>query len=341
MTSISGARFASTGLQASTMFERLGLPGSISSALGAQIDEALGDIPGMFQNLTDMFTRGIQEDLGRLFGTALPPANAVPRPTEFLADALERGVGRFSALGGVARAAPFGTGALGRSLEAAVKTDPLFKSALEGALGGVIVPDGRNDGKLTVYRPSTTNIGDALKDVLQKGLLAATGLAGAVAGIGVPFGAGGPLQSALARLAGNLADFAVNGPNANQGAAGASSAGGAGGAGDAGGSWSAAVGPEGEEFAKGMGIDLAHASFEDVLFLLLMKYAKKKEDDIMKKVQELDKSMQSGEGGGAGGAGGAGSGGGAGGAGSGGGVGGAGSGGGVGGAGCTGPAGCV
>ncbi len=321
------------GLDATQMFERLGMPGALGASLGEQIDDAVGDIPGMFNNILDMFEKGLQEDLGKIFGGLLPSANAVPSPMDFMRDGFARSLGGFSALGGVSRSAPFGEGGVGRSIEAACRRDPHFKSVLENALGGVIIPDGRNDGRLSVYRPPEHHVGHALQDALGKGLLAATGLAASIANVGLPFGMGGPLHSAVARLAGNLADFAVNGPQANQGAgnASASAAGGAGGGGS--GSWEQSLGPEASEFAKGMGIDLSNASFEDVLFLLLMKYAKKKEDDIMKKVKELDKSMQkeggaegSKEGGGAG---------------SGGGAGGAGSGGGVGGAGCGGPAGCI
>jgi hypothetical protein len=44
--------------------------------------------------------------------------------------------------------------------------------------------------------------------------------------------------------------------------------------------------------AQGMGIDIRNASFEDILFLMLMKYAKKKEDDIMAKVKQLDQSSK-------------------------------------------------
>jgi hypothetical protein len=270
---------ASMNYSATSMFSSLGMPGSAQEALGARLAGA-ANLAGMMGQLNDMFMRGVSGGLSRLFGGPLSPMGAVLNPATAMAHAA---MGGFSPFGGVSCERPFGRGPVARSMERAIKKDPHLKAHVEAALGGIIVPDRRNDGKLTVFRPPAGAIGAAM---VGSKLAAMGGMAKALAGLTQPFTAGNPVQSALTRMAGNVA--------------GLSSAGGTSGTGSALSTWGQQLGPEATTMAQGMGIDLRNASFEDILFLLLMKYAKKKEEDIMKKVQELDKSLQQSEKGGEG-----------------------------------------
>jgi len=196
-------------------------------------------------------------------------------------------VGRgFNPFGGVSREAPFGTGMVGRSVERAIRHDPLFKAAMERQLGGTIIPDRRNDGKLTIYRPPFSQMGGVMRDAIGSGLLPKIGLAATFAGLALPLGGAlagnmvaGSIMRGMTRMEGNMTSFMgrMTGDNVLQ-----------------------ARGDLMQDrntsaMAQGMGIDIRNASFEDILFLMIMKYAKKKEDDIMAKVKQLDTSSKAAE----------------------------------------------
>jgi hypothetical protein len=291
-----GAYGATTGMDTAAMLERLGVPGTVSSALGDHIDGVVDQAATVLRTLTDMYSHGMQAGVQSLFGAGLPPMSFVPRPCDAMHHGHAAGAQGFNPFGGFSTEAPFGEGLVGQSVESAVSSNPLFKSSLERALGGIIVPDGATDGRLSVYRPPLT-LGSPLAHAIAGGALAGRGMAAALAGLTLPYVAAGAVTHALARTAANIAAFAQSSQLMGAGTA-ASTAGAATGAAGGAGSipgakgWAATLSPEETAFAKGMGIDIRSASFEDVLFMLLMKYAKKKEDDIMKKVKELDKSMQ-------------------------------------------------
>jgi len=279
------------------MLERLGFNGALSSAIGAELDAQVGDVAGMMQNLADMYTKGLTGGIDRLFGSGMAPSCHCGRPGEALARTLDNNGMGFNPMGGFSREAPFGEGKMGKSIEKAIRKNPMFKAQMERLLGGSIIPDGCKDGKLTVFRPQANTVGELLNRAMGPNML--KGIAGALAGLPLPL-MGSPLSQAMGRLAANMGAFAQQGVGGAQGSIGASGA-----EGVKPGSWASTLSPEDKTFADGMGISLAGASFEDVLFILLMKYAKKKEDDIMNKVKELDKSMQEGkDGGGKGGKGG-------------------------------------
>jgi len=295
----------SEGMQTARMLERLGLPPDLANQAGIQVDAQKGDLAGV-QRLMMAATQGLsQGQADSLFGKGLPPAHFVPRPLSMLANAAafaaapglalsttmaQQIMGRgFSPFGGVSREAPFGTGIEGRSIERACRRDPMFKAQLERMLGGTIIPDRRNDGRLTIYRPPFSQVGSLMRDALSAGTLPRLGLAAALGGMALPLGGAlaanaltGGILRGLMRSEANIVSFMKDMAGDHVGA-----------------QRSKLMGdPEAYSMARGMGIDLRNASFEDILFLLLMKYAKKKEDDILKKVQQLDKSMQSKSGGG-------------------------------------------
>jgi hypothetical protein len=171
---------------------------------------------------------------------------------------------------------------MGRSMEHAIRHNPMLKAQLERQLGGTIIADGRNDGRLTVYRSPMQQVGGLMRQAIGAGMLPGLGIAGALAGLAMPMG-GALAANAVARgllshasnLSANIAGF-MSGNNVDSSRA------------------KLMADPESHTQANAMGINLANATFEDILFLLLMKYAGKKEKEIMNKVNELDQSSQKG-----------------------------------------------
>jgi len=288
----------STGMQAARMMEALGMPSTIAETVGAQVDASRGDMAGV-QRLMMAATQGLSTaQMDNLFGKGLAPMGFVPRPNVFLGAALAANplLGKgFNPFGGVSREAPFGTGSVGRSIERAINRDPFFKAMMERQLGGTIIADGRNDGRLTVYRSPFNQLGGVARTAINAGIMPAVGLAGTFANMALPFGGGlganlvaNSIMRGMMRMEGNMTSLmgGITGDNVMQ--------------------------ARGElmkdrntaAMARGMGIDIRNASFEDILFLMLMKYAKKKEDDIMAKVKQLDASSKAAENKGAGGKGG-------------------------------------
>lgn len=298
----------SGGMQAARMMEALGMPSTVAEMAGAQIDLAKGDMAGV-QRLMMAATQGLSTaQADNLFGKGLAPMGFVPRPSLFggalgslvggavaglpgallggaagaLANPLfGRGFNPFG--GGITREAPFGTGREGRSIERAIQQNPLFKGMLERQLGGTILPDMRNDGRLTIYRPPFNQLGGVMREAMAGGLLPQVGLANVFARAALPLGGAlagnmvaGSILGSMTRLEGNMASFMgrMTGDHVGQARG------------------ELMMDRNTSAMAQGMGIDIRNASFEDILFLMLMKYAKKKEDDIMAKVKQLDQSSK-------------------------------------------------
>jgi hypothetical protein len=191
----------SQGMQTNRMLDALGLPDQLGDIVGAQIDAQRGDYAGMMRNLVDLNSGLNTQALDSLFGKGLPPSQFMPRPA----------FNPFSGLGNFQREAPFGTGFVGRSMERAINSNPFFKSQMETALGGKIIPDGRNDGKLTVYRPPFSNLGQLMRNQFANGL-PQQGIAGLLGGLNLPFGAPmNPLANSilggLGRMEANIGSF--------------------------------------------------------------------------------------------------------------------------------------
>ena len=68
----------------------------------------------------------------------------------------------------------------GRALEARLKRDPIFRAKFEAKVGGQFVPDGRNDGKVTVrrFKPNLLGIAAGAHQALGGNLIAMTALGG-------------------------------------------------------------------------------------------------------------------------------------------------------------------
>ena len=176
----------SQGMQANRMLDALGLPDQVGDLIGAQIDAQRGDIRGMMRNLVDLNSGLNTQTLDNLFGKGLPPSNFVPRPNLAPFGGLTETPIGFRPVG-LQRESPFGTGFMGRAMERAINSNPLFKSQMETALGGRILPDGRNDGKLTVYRPPFSNLGALMQNAFAGGL-PQQGIASLLGGLNLPLG---------------------------------------------------------------------------------------------------------------------------------------------------------
>ena len=187
----------SQGMQANRMLDALGLPDQVGDLIGAQIDAQRGDIRGMMRNLSDLNSGLNTQTLDQLFGKGLPPSQAFPRPSLNPFGGLTETPMGFRPVG-LNREAPFGTGFVGRSMERAINSNPFFKAQMEKTLGGQIIPDGRNDGKLSVYRPPFNHLGGILREAFGQGL-PQQGIAGLLGGLNLPFG-GGLMQNPLSSM---------------------------------------------------------------------------------------------------------------------------------------------
>ena len=261
----------SVGMQANRMLDALGLPDSLGDAIGAQIDAASGDFAGFARNMMDL-TSGLKTNqLDGLFGKGLIGPHFNPAPKFGMMRGKKLWSNTFHTPFGnheisrerLGPKGPFGR-LIGRSMERAILKNPAFKAQMEAKLGGRIIMDGRADGRITVdrYTPKFNAM------PLAKNFAANPMLSG--------------IYGSLARMEANIKGLASS----------MTQSGNAAGSFGVNGSSSTAKGdgilkdPQTAELAKGMGMQ-APLSFEDLLFLMMMKYAKKKEGEIMNKMNEL------------------------------------------------------
>ena len=272
----------SQGMQINRMLDALGLPESMGDMIGAQVDAARGDWAGFARNMQDLNSGMDSGQMDKLFGRGLPGPHFLQRPHVKLPHSRKLYSNTFHTPFGdheISREKLGGRGLLGkmvgRSMERQLLTNPAFKAKMERVLGGRIIPDGRADGKITVerFRPN-------FQGVPFTGPVASNPMLSGIYG-------------SLARLEGNVKNLA------SKMTQGGVSAGGADGAGATSGSSSASQlkDPETQKLADGMGMS-PPLSFEDMLFLMMMKYAKKKEKEIMDKMNELGKADKAGKSGG-------------------------------------------
>jgi len=281
----------SQGMQVNRMLDALGLPDQLGDMIGAQIDAARGDWQGYARNMMDLTSGMSSSQVDGLFGKGLPGSQFVPRPHEMLTKGRELWGKQFHTPFGtmdISREQLGGKGLfgkmVGRSMERAILTNPAFKARMERILGGRIIPDGRADGKITVarFRPNFPTIPFS-NQIANNPMLSG-------------------MYGALSRMENNIKNLV------NSMTGGANSAGGAGGADKSGGGNALTnttngvdlKDPETKELADGMGMNMGALSFEDIMFLMMMKYARKKEKEIISKMNELSQAEGKGgeEGGG-------------------------------------------
>ncbi|MBL93074.1 MAG: hypothetical protein CMH56_14835 [Myxococcales bacterium] len=167
--------------------------------IGAQLDLKGGDLHGYHKN---MFEAATGHDPGRFAGAMMASPFACCRPYAGLARLAGARLGRGIPTGKVkARYSyhtPYGThqterrdlntgkGIFGKffgrlkasALEKRLNSDPLFRARFEAKVGGKYIPDGRNDGKITVRRFKPNIFGRAIGLAGIHGLAAQTALGG-------------------------------------------------------------------------------------------------------------------------------------------------------------------
>ncbi|MBN2360886.1 MAG: hypothetical protein JXR83_15630 [Deltaproteobacteria bacterium] len=254
MSTIGRMMFGSTGMMANRMLDALGLPSALGDLVGARIDASRGDWAGYARNMDNLVSGMSTAQYDMMFGTGLPPSQFVPRPYA--------NIGHYRNLYGGGYAQPYvsearlGYGAVGRNMENCLLNNPDYRMRMERKLGGMIIPDGRADGRVTVlrYRPMFSGL------PLTNALMMANPLMGGV------FRGLSCMQANMSNMMNNMCYSGFNMPGANANMV--------------------LRDPETAHLAQGMGMQ-PPLSFEDLLFLMMMKYARKKEKEILNKMNEL------------------------------------------------------
>ena len=312
--SISGPGGNTPGTNLNRMMDSMGFPDKMGDIMGAALDARVGEGAGVARNIFDAMSGLSTGQLDKLMSGGFKPPGFCQRPhhdfrQHFHANAhkhYERESIQTFDTGNIfdrksnvmidgqkVDVGKMPKGMKPGEFEAKLQSDPALRSKVESQIGGRIVDDGRDDGRITVAKrhhhpclPFQNHInqhcGNMLGRLLMPNILQnvlgnlaqALGRPG-----GGPGGAGGAGQAGQAGGAG--------------GAGQAGQAGGAGGAGQAGGASGQA-----SEILKNPNL-----SFEEKLFQFMLLFADKKQKEIEDKMTEMDKAKQSGQG--AGGAGGA------------------------------------
>ncbi len=155
---------ASRGDVLQNALQALGMNQKGAAYVGALKDLSCGDLAGYHKN---MFEAATGFDPGRLGGAILGSPFGICSPAINLARLSRSRVPTGKLRARHSYHTPFGTvqtdrrdlsgkgffGKLrGMALEARLKRDPIFRAKFEAQVGGKYVPDGRNDGKVTVRR---------------------------------------------------------------------------------------------------------------------------------------------------------------------------------------------
>ena len=199
MTAINKPVIASRGDRLQATLQALGINQKQAAYMGAQLDLKNGDIAGYHKN---MFEAATGHDPGRFAGAMMASPFACCHPHARLARLAGARLGKGVPTGKVkARYSyhtPFGThqterrdlntgkGIFGKifgrlkasALEKRLNSDPLFRARFEAKVGGKYIPDGRNDGKITVRRFKPNILGHAIGLGGIHGLAAQTALGG-------------------------------------------------------------------------------------------------------------------------------------------------------------------
>jgi hypothetical protein len=289
MTQMTGV---SKGDAKQAMLQALGWNQRDAALSGAMTDLRRGDLAGYQKNMFEAFT-GV--DPGRM-AKGMCGAHSMHSPSAALGTSVERmnlkkfTKGSFgSKLLGFALGGPIGA-LIGNSLskkkkakclEKRLNRNPMFRAQFEAAVGGKFVPDGRNDGKITIVRNNFNLPG------LNRGCF------GSLGGNMVAGGA----MSGLARMMGNAArlmgSFGIGG-------------GFGGGIGNAFGGYNSLQPGLNPNLKQKFGLDRqsggpgsavarlpANATFEDLVAAFMIDTVKDMQDEAKAKMDEIKKSNQS------------------------------------------------
>jgi hypothetical protein len=277
---------------------------------GAQLDAAVGNNAAVARHLKDLFepVGASSRQLEKLFTGGFNPPGFCHRPHHDFAHHFHQHAHKHYEkesiqtydTGGIFNrksnvmidGQKIDTGNIGKNVspqefEHKLHTDPALRSRVEAQIGGRIVNDGRDDGRITVAKhhhhpclPFQHHINQHCQNMLGRLLMPNV------------------LQNVLGNLANALGQLG-GGPGGAGQAGGPGGAGQAGGSGQAGGA-SGAGGAGGAGDAKAI-LNDPSLSFEEKLFQFMLLFADKKQKEIEDKMAEMDKAKQSGQAGGAGG----------------------------------------
>ena len=259
-------------LQAS--LQALGMSQKSAAMRGAMLDLRKGDLLGYQKNMFEAST-GFDPGKTSMLAMASPfsslnPAMGMARL--FAASRLGRGVPTGRVRTRNSYHTPFGTSQIerrdlkgkgffgklrGRALEARLKRDPIFRAKFEAKVGGQYVPDGRNDGKVTVrrFKPNILGLAAGAPNSLAGNFMAMTALGG---------------LAMMQAQAANLIKGMTGGGNS--------------------GSSNGLQGKPGSAVSKlGPG-----ATFEDLVAAFMFDVVKDQQEEIKKKMNELNPNAKSG-----------------------------------------------
>ncbi|MEW5852071.1 MAG: hypothetical protein AB2A00_25005 [Myxococcota bacterium] len=256
------------------MLSALGLSRQLAEQVGGSLKAGRLDAASLQALLTTMPT-GVSTQSGLAGGAhALPPSGYVARPRDYLAEQLaEAALPVGNGFGGINGEDAYGPTRLGHSLQAMMIRNPAMAQQMEKLLKGTLVPDGRDDGRFTVYQSPHTRTGACMKQAQQAGVVGKSPFTLPLANLNVsmtnPAVANGPTGGILKGLMAMEANITNMVGSFNK----------------TGGGLPAGM----QQMAQMMGMNPNSANFEDIVQLQLMYYATTKEQEIAAKVQSLDK----------------------------------------------------
>lgn len=178
-----------------------------------EVDDALRN---RLNDGTEPSTAILLMTLNRMFGRQFNLEGFVPGAAEFYTSnqgSLPTGRG-YAQLGGVAGSGGISATPLGRSIEAALQTDPEFRQKLEAALGGQILTNGTPDGRLLVHQVPPEDgprfsavMGGAEMRVQPMSVMHAASVSNGVPGVPPNMG---PIMQGLLQMEANIKNFALS-----------------------------------------------------------------------------------------------------------------------------------
>ena len=286
-------------LQAS--LKMLGMGNRASALQGAMLDLNTGDLLGYHKN---MFEASTGFDPGKLGALGLAGPFGCSNPFAALCGMKGVKTGRvkssnsyhtpFGAMQTERRDLNTGRGFHGkffggleaRALENRLNHDPIFRAKFEAKVGGQYVPDGRNDGKVTVrrFKPNIMGLAAGVHSSLAGNMMAMTALGG--------------LAMMQAHAAGFMQGLAASGASGAGGSSGGASGGTPGGSGGASGGSGGPGASHGLKGKPGSAVSKLGpgATFEDLVAAFMFDVVKEQQEEIKKKMAELKQSTNSGKG---------------------------------------------
>jgi hypothetical protein len=237
----------STGMNVNRMLDALGLPDHVGDAIGAHIDANAGDITGYLRNITDL-TSGLETgQLDQIFGTGLAQSNFVGNPQSYFAHARATWGHTFASFSSVSIGDADPRGA---AVAHSLQLAVAANPQFRGQLEQILGGGVVLDGRVDMSITVQRYDPQYSQIAYTKTVQNNPQMSGL-------YGSLARFENSIANAMGGLTDSNGNLMDADT-----------------------------AKLAKGMGMEPPLA-FEDVIFLMMMKYATKKEKEITSKMNEL------------------------------------------------------